>query len=73
MLRGTIKEGLVVIKIKKVSIKKILEGADMTDVDISALINEGAHLNNKELDGDRITRAHATATKIVQQLLNKFL
>ena len=53
--------------------KKILEGADMTDVDISALRNEGAHLNNKEFDGDRRTRTHAMATEPVQQLLNKFL
>ena len=43
--------------------KKILEGADMTEVDISALTNEGAHLNNKKFDGDRRTKTHTNATK----------
>ena len=53
--------------------KKILEGADMADVDISALITEGAHLNNRQFDGDRRTRTHAMAPEPVQQLLNKLL
>ena len=53
--------------------KKILEGADMTELDISALTNEGAHLNNREFDGDRRTRTHAMSPEPVQQLLNKLL
>lgn len=53
--------------------KKILKSGDMSEVAMSALINEGAHLNNRQFDGDRITRTHAMASEPVQQLLNKFI
>lgn len=53
--------------------KKLLEGTGMSDVDISALITEGAHLNNRQFDSDRRTRTHAMAPEPVQQLLNKLL
>jgi len=51
--------------------KKILEGADMVQVDISALITEGAHLNNRQFDVDRRARTHAMAPEPVQQYYTK--
>ena len=35
--------------------------------------SEGAHLNNRQFDGDRRTRTHTMAPEPVQQLLNKLL
>ena len=41
----------------------------MPDVDISVLITEGAHLNNKQFDGNRRTRTDAWASAtIVKQI-----
>lgn len=53
--------------------KKILEGADLADVDISLLITEGAHLNDRQFDGDQRTRTHAMAPEPVQQHLQRLL
>ena len=46
---------------------------DMSEVDMSELINEGANLINSQFDGDRRTRTHGMAPEPVQQLLTKFL
>ncbi len=40
---------------------------------MSALINEDGHINQKQFDGDRLTKTHTNAPEPVQELLNKFL
>ena len=52
--------------------KKIFD-ANMTKTIMSALINEGGHINKKQFDGDRRTKTHTNAPEPVQELLNKFL
>ena len=46
---------------------------DMSEIDMSASVNEGAHLIDRQFDGDRRTRTYGLAPEPVQHLLNKFL
>ena len=75
MLRGIIyyKASVSCDKDQESFYKKILEGADMAKVDISALIIEGAHLNNRQFNGDRRTKTYTNAPEPVQELLNRIL
>lgn len=41
----------------------------MTKIVMSALINEDGHINRKQFDGDRRTKTHTNAPKLVQELL----
>lgn len=49
---------------------KILD-ADMSNLLMSALINDTSHINKLEFDGDYRTKTHLNAPEPVQELLNK--